>query len=173
MRLSDRLARHYPLRCDGRSEAVPKRLSRNRKRATAITRRDCDKPTACAIGRRRATTLARVRLGPWPLDVGRHPVRVAAGKLHHPTDLRCNLHPWLLAPLLRRMGLGRRQLELGSSGSGRVNWRITNPEGAPPDRHPPVLGRLAAAQLSFGDALEPGRLKIVHLDASLGGGPFR
>src|ERR1700730_14107001 len=26
MRLSDRLARQYPIRCDGRSEAVPKRL---------------------------------------------------------------------------------------------------------------------------------------------------
>jgi hypothetical protein len=55
-----------------------------------------------------------VRLGPWPLDVGRHPVPVAAGKLHHPTDLRCNLHHWLLAAIFRRMGLGRRQLELGS-----------------------------------------------------------
>jgi hypothetical protein len=44
---------------------------------------------------------------------------------------------------------------------------------SPADLHIPILGQLASAQLPLGDALEPGRLKVVGSHASLGGGRLR
>jgi hypothetical protein len=37
----------------------------------------------------------------------------------------------------------------------------------------PILGQLAATQLPLSDALEPGPLEVVCLDAPLRGGPLR
>jgi hypothetical protein len=44
---------------------------------------------------------------------------------------------------------------------------------APADLDIPVLGQLAPAQLPLRDALEPGSLKVVRLDAALGDRPLR
>jgi hypothetical protein len=41
---------------------------------------------------------------------------------------------------------------------------------APGDLYIPILGQLAPAQLPLGDALEPGPLEVVGLDAPLGVG---
>jgi hypothetical protein len=37
----------------------------------------------------------------------------------------------------------------------------------------PIIGQLAPAKFALGDALEPGALEIISLDAPLGGGPLR
>jgi hypothetical protein len=42
----------------------------------------------------------------------------------------------------------------------------------PADLDIPILGQLTPAQLPLGDALEPGPLEIISLDAPLGGGPL-
>jgi hypothetical protein len=47
------------------------------------------------------------------------------------------------------------------------------PQVAPADLHVPILGQLAPAQLLLSDALEPGPLEIVRLNAALGGRPLR
>src|SRR5262245_47861494 len=46
-------------------------------------------------------------------------------------------------------------------------------EVAPADLHVPILGQLAPAQLPLGDALEPGALEVVRLDAALRGRSLR
>ena len=42
----------------------------------------------------------------------------------------------------------------------------------PADLDIPIFGQLAAAQLPLGDALEPGPLEIVRLEAALGSRPL-
>jgi len=44
---------------------------------------------------------------------------------------------------------------------------------SPADLDVPILGQLASAQLPLGHALEARPLKVVRLDAALGGGPLR
>jgi hypothetical protein len=66
----------------------------------------------------------------------------------------------------------------GGDGRGDGHYRgglaLTGAEGPPSRKIPPadldipVLGQLAPAQLPFGDALEPGPLEIISLDAPLG-----
>ena len=43
----------------------------------------------------------------------------------------------------------------------------------PADLDIPILGQLAPSQLPLSNALEPGPLKVVRLDAALGSGPLR
>jgi hypothetical protein len=43
----------------------------------------------------------------------------------------------------------------------------------PADLDIPILGQLAPAQLPLGDALEPGSLEVVRLDAAFRGRPLR
>ena len=45
---------------------------------------------------------------------------------------------------------------------------VTSAEVPPADLDVPVLGQLPPAQLPLGDALEPGPLEVVSLDAPLG-----
>ena len=43
----------------------------------------------------------------------------------------------------------------------------------PADLDVPFLGQLAAAQLTLGDAFEPGPVEVVRLNTALRGGPLR
>jgi hypothetical protein len=73
--------------------------------------------------------------------------------------------------LLRRMsgkGVDLRRSSLVGTVSTRRLAQVP-----PADLDIPVLGQLAAAQLPLSDAIEPGSLEVVGLDAAFGGGRLR
>ncbi|HMD62594.1 MAG TPA: GYD domain-containing protein [Stellaceae bacterium] len=77
-----------------------------------------------------------------------------------------------IAGQYKPMGASCRESSRRSSSSYRTRVCRTLADVAPADLDVAVLGQLAPAELPLGDALEPGSLQVVGLDAALGGGPL-